>query len=104
MWSPPESRCPNDDDDDDGTEPTRNTADDGDDGDADDGSRWSPRCYCCWQRCRCSMMMMMVVVTVVMVIVNGRAQRRSRRGGRLGIGQVATGGQNVVNRVRTGPL
>lgn len=53
MWSPPESRCPNDDDDD-GTEPTRNTADDGDDGDADDGSRWSPRCYCCWQRCRCS--------------------------------------------------
>lgn len=51
-WLPRESRCPNGDDDD-GTEPTRNTADDGDGG-ADDGNRWFPRCYCCWQRCRCS--------------------------------------------------
>lgn len=54
MWSPPVLRCPNDGDGDDGTEPTRNTADGGDDGGAGDGSRWSPRCYCCWQRCRCS--------------------------------------------------
>lgn len=49
-------------------------------------------------------LMMMMVVTVVMIIVHRSAQWRRWRWRRLRIDQVAAGGEDVVNRVRTRPL
>lgn len=50
------------------------------------------------------LMMMMMMTVEMMIIVDRTAERRSGRGRRGRVGEIAAGGENVVDRVGAGPL